>query len=296
MYELGYAYSRIAEMLNERGYRNKYNQEFTKNSFISILRQEKYMGKYVWNRTKTQRTSNGKRHVEKTDDEKIILDNGCPAIISKEQFDRVQAMLDGSSGVKKNYSKRHYMLSGMKIIKCAECGSYMVGKYVESHGRGYSVYSCPQHKAKKCSMKDIRTECLDNVVADVLAEELSSSEDLATISAIMNGDKEYDKAKNKLDGLYKATNNVMNAIAKGCPSEFAVDKLKSLHMERESLRDTILKHQSSTITITPENIAIYTNNFKNLLKTSDDPEVRLYLKDRIKSITVGKESVSFDIA
>jgi len=37
----------MAKLLNDEGRKTKANKKFTKNSFISILRQEKYTGRFL---------------------------------------------------------------------------------------------------------------------------------------------------------------------------------------------------------------------------------------------------------
>lgn len=296
MYEFGYSYKEMAEALNKKGYLTKKNKPFTKNSFITILRQEKYTGTYTWNKRKTKTTSTGKRHIPKPEEEHIINEDGCPQIISKQQFTRVQEMLNSDiSTVNKSFTKHHYMLSGLKIIKCELCGSYMIGKYVTSHGHGYVTYSCPKHKTHECPMTDIKAEYLDSVVAEELAGQLCQC-NLEKLSAVMKGGKAYTTAKKKLNGLDTKTSNIMNALANGVPSELVVEKLKELYRQKQAVKETIDEFENDNTSINDDNVHEYIESFKDILINSDDVEIKEYIKSKVTSITVGKEEVKFEIA
>ena len=94
LYIDGNTHQKIITELNSLGYRNKKGTEWTKNSILSILRNEKYIGTYVWNRV-VAKNSKGKRngHREKPVEEVIRIPNGIPAIIHTETFQKVQGII-----------------------------------------------------------------------------------------------------------------------------------------------------------------------------------------------------------
>ena len=59
MYITGETHPKIIRELNECGYTNKAGNPFTKNSLLSILRNEKYVGTYIWNKS-VAKNSKGK--------------------------------------------------------------------------------------------------------------------------------------------------------------------------------------------------------------------------------------------
>ena len=141
-----YSKKRIAEILNERGFKNKLDQPFRATSFDSVLRQEKHTGTYIWNRA-PKANSEGKinSHKSKPQEEIITIEDGCPMIISREQFDRVQEMIsEKSSGRSHSKSRNNYMLGGLRIIKCAECGSYMTHDHTKKKKVGKTYIRMPE--------------------------------------------------------------------------------------------------------------------------------------------------------
>lgn len=72
----------IEDYCSKNGYKTKAGKEFRKNSVYDILGSEKYAGYYVYNK-------GYKGRKRKKRDDTIIIENGIPAIISKEDFNIV---------------------------------------------------------------------------------------------------------------------------------------------------------------------------------------------------------------
>lgn len=292
MYEQEYSYKKMAEVLNAKGYKTKAGKPFTKHSFSAILTQEKYTGVFVWNRTK-RKDENGRRnsHRFKPLDEYIRVENGCPAIISPEQFDKVrQKMTSRVQGTATSKSRQNYMLSGLKLMKCAECGAYMVGNTVRSHGRKYTVYSCPNHKDKGCPVKDIKTEQIDKLVAGMLVQDLFNRQDIEDIERLMSSDNEINAMKMKLSGLERAKINVVTAI-KNCYVEELTEELEKIKSEEKELRKKIDKIENKKTILKGDAFRKICKRFGRLLVTSNDITIKNYLKKCIEEILVDNEGV-----
>ena len=293
MYELGYSYQEIADKLNARGYLNKRGNRFSKGSFDSILRQQKYIGTYRWNTVKAK-NSKGEHnsHAYKPLDQQVFIEDRVPPIISDDQFNRVQALLDSTNASDKRPKNRyHYMLSGLKALKCAKCGSYMIGKIVQSHGKTYLTYSCPNRKSKSCDMRDIPAAGLEAFVAEVLVDDLRERTDIRKISAMMENTRDYRAAKDRLKGLDTATRNIMRILEHGFTAE-VVEKLKALSAHKDAVKALIHDYELSTNGLTKDNLDDVTVRFGDILIHSDDPEVKTYLRDTIESIEVGEDEVT----
>lgn len=63
----------------------------------------------------------------------------CPAIISPEEFDQVQKLMQTRS-VRTNHTHRIYLFSGLLI--CSECGKRMDGNYWSNEKYEYTRYRC----------------------------------------------------------------------------------------------------------------------------------------------------------
>lgn len=223
------------------------------------------------------------------------VEGGCPQIIAKERFQRVQEALAGRAhGKAGSKSNRHYMLSSMKVLRCAECGSYLTGAAKSSHGKTYTVYLCPKHKSKECSTKEIRTGDLDRVVANLIAKDLYQREDIPAISSQLKHNDSYKKLSEKKRGVERAINNVMRAIQLD-PQEELVTRLKALSAEKASLERAIEASKVDKVGITPENIKAVCAKLRDYLIHSDDPDAKAYPQSAIKDISVSNDAVDIQL-
>lgn len=281
MFEQGYTLQHIADYLNSNGYCKKNGQPFNKNSFKTILEQEKYTGTYVWNKT-SQKKSNGKRNgnLQKDESEHIRVEDGCPQIITKEQFERVQAMRNNKQGK----HRRHYMLGNLDILKCAECGSNMQGSIQNSHGKHYSIYFCPNHKKNVCSIKEINAENLEKLVAMTISKMLYKHPEFDKIIRDTKDYQELKKLKNQLYGKDKAIKNTLYAINSGITND-STNKLQKLQKDKANIQEKIDSYNKKI-----DKRTICKKMIKRLIH-SEAPEVRDFLKQIIERIEVGSDDV-----
>lgn len=133
-------------------------------------------------------------------------ENFCPAIISREQFDKVQTLLKRNS--RSSPSGRVYLFTS--LLKCAECSHKMVG-HLAYKERGLCYYRCNQHFQRgRCSHKK---EAREDVIEKWLFENLDAELARARLEwetkaaerkkAALNTDKAVLKRKlTKLKELY----------------------------------------------------------------------------------------------
>jgi len=293
LYEKNVSYQMMADKLNEEGYKTKKGDSFTKNSFDSILNQEKYTGTYVWNASYAK-SVNGKRNNrgKKADSEQIVVKDKIPVIISKTQFDRVQDMMKSGRRMTKGIrSKKHYMLGGLGILKCKECGSNMHAETTWSHGKSYEIYVCPNHKKGLCSMKYIRADSLHDFVADALVEEVKSRKDLDTVFSKFNKEnRELTILRNRLTGTETAIKRV-SYLYQNNPDETIKKSLDKLVAEKKMLEARIKKAAKPANMINKGNLNNISKKLKKTLIESEKLEIRNYIKDSIEEIIADKNEV-----
>lgn len=296
MTELGYSYSRMAQELNNEGYTTKTGKPFDKCSFNEILKREKYTGTYIWNETR-QKNSKGQHnsHQKKPVEKQIRIENGCPQIITKEQFQRVQETLHKRANGKAESKRRyHYMLSGLKIVKCAVCGSYMIGTSRKSHGKRYTTYACPKHKGGGCPTKEIRTEYVDGMATRLIYQDLIHRGDHAEITRLMKCSSDTKKLLDKRRGVERAIAGVMKAIETSY-SETLPKRLDQLEAEKASLDRAIAKSKLDNPGITEENKKQLSKKLARYLRKTDDPDAKKYLVETIKEIRVTNTDVIIEM-
>lgn len=249
MYLGNYSYSKMAEVLNKKGYRTKTGSLFRKNSFYSILRQEKYTGVYIWNRASAKQNGMRNNHKSKALKDQVMIQGGCPNIISRSYFEEVQKkMQERAHGKAESKARRYYMLGGKGFLQCGICGKSMTGTVRKSHGKTYITYQCPSHKAKQCETKEVRADRLNLIVAQQLAEfffredRLKDWEDL--LRSDIRDDPENKSLKNRIKGIDKKMENILQNL-EYVVSKALTQRLDELTRKKEEL-ESKLKNDKCT--------------------------------------------------
>lgn len=288
MYLDNYSYSKMAEVLNKKGYRTKTGSLFRKNSFYSILRQEKYTGVYIWNRASAKQNGMRNNHKSKALKDQVRIQGGCPSIISRSDFEEVQKkMQERAHGKAESKARRYYMLGGKGFLQCGICEKSMTGTVRKSHGKTYITYQCPSHKAKQCETKEVRADRLNLIVAQQLAkfffreDRLKDWEDL--LRSDIRDDPENKSLKNRIKGIDKKMENILqnleDVVSKALPQ-----RLDELAQKKEELESKLRKMTNVPTRITKDDMKKLKAGFIQLLMNEDLPEVRQFLKNTIKKL------------
>ena len=299
LYNSGYSYPKMVKILNDKGLRTKAGRPFTKNSFSNILTQEKYTGVYRWNKRKAK-NSKGKynNHAYKPAEEQTVIEGGCPVIIPLEQFQTAQERLSQRrQGRADTKNRHHYMLGGIKRLKCAECGAYMVGKVTMSHGKKYTTYACPNHKGGSCPTKDIPAKGLERYTVVAIVKELRMDSNLPQLNQCLQsggGNAEAQRLRDRLTGTERKIDNIVRNLENGY-SKALTDKLHLLEEEKASLTNQLQAASRTVPSITEKNLKKVKNRLAHCLIESDDPEVRELLMAYITEITVSNDTVTVDL-
>lgn len=215
----GKGYSKIVYKLRSLGYKTKIGREFGKNSLYEIFHNPKYKGFYVYNRASPADPYTKKRnsHLENAQEDMIIIKGGVPAIISEEDFDMVQQILQRRKqqyrGIKQN--QETYLLTGK--IFCGMCGCAYTGNRKNSTGnRAPNIsYRCNnQSRRTKIACKN-REVNRDYIEAFVLKQIERAIFNKCTAKIIISKFKEFLLKKNEeihqtLKRLEKNWNNALS--------------------------------------------------------------------------------------
>jgi len=280
MYLDGNGYGKIIDELNLQGYKTKTGRSFGKNSIQEIMRNEKYIGTYIFNRS-SSKDIDGKRnsHVNKEPEEIIRIEHAVPMIINTEEFEQVQRKMTQRKRYRaSNSAKEVYLLSGK--IFCGKCGYAMGGnRSYSGAGKGLHVtYRCSGRKNKHiCNNKEIRREYIEAFVLEKLSQYVfddslipkivSTARDyLIQTNAILINKKEA--LTNQIKELSKEISNLITMVAKYASEEMAA-RISELEIDRTRLEFEYKKicDESEFPDITEETIREKFELAKSLLKT-----------------------------
>lgn len=165
MYADGFTYSKILEWLNSNGYRTRRNRPFGTNSLHDMFCNQRYIGNCVCG--KTIKNMDGSHNGHGDNPDKIVIENKCPAIITKDLFNIVaEKRKKNKRRTAAGKAQHEYLLSG--LIYC-ECGATMSG----TAAHGYTYYRCAaQARYRKsgstCDNQSVRSDKIDNYLINYL--------------------------------------------------------------------------------------------------------------------------------
>ena len=285
LYLAGYGYGYISEELNNKRYTTKAGRPFGKNSLFDILKNEKYIGTYTFNKTSRKK---GKRNMHSTleSEDVIRLEDAIPPIINKEDFYRVQEKRKSNRRRSAAYTATvPYLLSGK--VFCGQCGSAMGGHSNKPREITYSYYCCLKKEriaAVKCQQKQIRKELLENYVLDVITSQILSDKAIADFAKIVLEEYEKNQRHNldtkkslQSEKFYaeKKLNNLYKIIEDGDADEFDIKRIKDAKAELRAINEKL--DSFSNVVSYPEYKA-EVDSIVNMLKQFKE----LYLKKSLK--------------
>ncbi len=172
-YADGESKKQIIDDFNARGYRNQNGKPYGPAAFQRALRCEKYIG--VLEQCGTR------------------IENGCPALIDRETFEKVQQRLDQNrQHPGHNKAKIRYLLSGKAY--CGNCGQPMTGVSGRSKtGNLYYYYTCfGRRRLKNCKKKHEKKDFLEWYVVEQTLEYVLTPERMEKIAAAVAAEYQKD--------------------------------------------------------------------------------------------------------
>ena len=242
------------------------NLSFSKNMIMNILRNEKYCGDCILQKTVTVDCISKTRKANQGEAPMYIVENNHPAIISREVFNRVQEELIRRQALRAKSDKTSITATGKyskyaltEVLQCAECGSRYRRVTWTAHGRKKIVWrciSCLDYGTKHCK-DSITVEEAALHGAVVRALKRFHAEDESTYLALMKatigeaigingGSEEIDLLTRRIDTLNKRMLDLVNeTVAAGKDVESSEDEFKGISDQIEQLNRRIAAIQEN---------------------------------------------------
>ena len=234
----------IARLTTQGIYKN--GKPLAMNTVYNILRNEKYTGVY----------NKGEE----------IIDNMYPAIISRDMFERVQAILKTYQHGK-NSLEVTYLLRNK--LKCGYCGQSIIGECgTAKNGERKYYYKCRGRKMKlnDCKKTAMSKDDLEHLIIDTVISELKNTQAIDNAVKYLLDMQNKNGNENRLLNAYlkeqkdneKAINNIVANMERGIIAKATSKRLTELEARQEELERLILIEQSKqTIKITEAQIRTF---------------------------------------
>lgn len=262
----GDTYAEIAADLNARRIRTVRGNEWNKSSFHVMLKNERYLGIYIYNG--------------------VRIEGGMPAIISQEVFDQVQDQLKRKRATRSQnrWQKSDYLLTGK--LYCGHCLSPMVGYSGTSMTKAtHYYYVCQKRNLEKaCHKKNVRKNAAERLVANAIRQYILVDD---TIEWIADNAMKYQKEM-KASSAVKETEaelaevkrqlaNLVNAVANGIFNDTTQERMLALEEDQRQITRRLETEKRTLPTFTREQVLAWLNSYRT--RKVDDPGFRKELFD-----------------
>jgi len=298
-FALGIPKTEICERLNAEGYRNQRGKKFNTRTLYDLLRNEKYIGNYVYTIDKK---------------ETIRLDGiikGHP--INKELWNTVQRLCDESSEThgRQRSQKRYYYLTGKTFCSC--CGEHICGNGSKrsggKNGKLNYYYKCvgkTNHK-NGCKNPSLNKDWFEPKVLKAVLDTVTNKEQVKEIAQMaykeileMRDEPVVSTAqlKKELAQIFKKQERLTDLYMDGDMSKEMLDnKNGELTRRRFQIEEELEKRKNilDADDIQVEDIENYIIQFiedvKEDCESIDDEFMRIMLNVFVKRVDVSIEEV-----
>ena len=260
-YSEGATMQELVNLLNSRGMRSIRGGKITLNIMNHLLKNRRYMGEYSYR--------------------DVVKEDGIPAIVPKELFERVQERLAKNKKAPARHKAEDDYLLTTKLY-CGKCGSFMVGESGTSHTmKVHRYYRCVNTKKKKlCDKKAVKKDWIEDLVVNYTMKAIMNDEVMERlIDTLIELQKKESTdlplLKKQLAETEKGINNMLNAIQAGIFTPSTKQRLDELEETKSQLEVSILQEEMHKPLLTREQIAFFIYRFRKFDVTKREQRQRL---------------------
>lgn len=252
MYANGSSATQIINHCNRCGYRTARGASFNKNSLRTMLMNDKYIGVYRYG--------------------DIEIEDGVPAIISKELFEKVQAMFHHNHAARaKSKANADYLLTSK--LFCGHCGSNMVGESgTARNGDTYYYYKCANRKRNhSCTKHTEKKDWIEEVVVRHTVATVLNDDNIEAIASQMIAVMEKEFAESSIlpsleqaaKDIDKRIKNMLDLMEQGIVTPSTKERLLDLESQKNDLANRIVREGTKKPYFSKERIIHWLTSFKD---------------------------------
>lgn len=272
-------YAALIDEFAQQGIKTKFGRPFGKNSFNAILKNEKYIGTYIYY---PEGTAKQKLSIP------IKIEDAIPQIVDKTTFWEVQKIMNSRKHSGAAKAIEPYLLSG--LLFCGECGSAMNGhRHTRKRGVEY-CYECGNNSRKRiCAMPQLSRDKVEKIVCDYISD-LMCPDAIAEIkhallknADILNEDSNIKRqeTKKQISALETKINHTVDLLV-DTPSDRLRKRLLDMETQQKDLYIALDKLQASEVTEDKLNdYIVYIDGFSDLPRE----QKLIYVRRLIKKVT-----------
>lgn len=228
----------ISHCLEQLGVKSKKNTPLNRSTISRMLKNHTYIGKIVWNKSKSVKGQNSQIKTNK--DEWLYIDGLHQPIIDEELFYRTQEIIEKRYKPPVNHGVLQNPLAG--LVKCANCGKTMVSNTSSETAERYRLV-CRTLSCNKASTLSI----VENKILEAVSTELSEMETIVQGNSLSHINQEkctyldvINTAYTELKRLDKQQLKLYDLLEQGIYSnDLFIERNKNINERKQQLNNLI---------------------------------------------------------
>lgn len=284
----------ITRKLNELGVRNKRGNLFDVRGVIYIIRNPVYIGMIRWSKDGPLANGQTYRRPPQDDDSLILTQGSFPPLITREQYDRANAMLNerGERQRRGSYdsTRREYALHG--LVHCSACGGTLT--YVATKNPGMQ---CHRYSHGKCYTSHyVSLKKLTDAVAIALKQAAATMNFEVTPAFTLQDSSELDALQHLLSSEKKRLVKAREAY------ELGIDTAEEYRSRKQQITAGIKDAEAKIRTFTDRTVdrTAFRAKILSAVALLEDPTAspaaqNAMLRTIIASITFHRDTFTIDL-
>lgn len=274
---------KVAKIINDKYTKTKNDKKWIFKSVLAVLKNEKYTGNSLLQKTYTTETFPKKTMTNRGEKNKYYLKNSHEPIINMDIFELANSIIE-ENNVRKSYKPRKVTMFG-KIMYCKECGCKYHKTYIkgETHWRCRKIPKTEHQKVSNIYDLDLKKQCINiyNHLAKNYKEILLENNEMCQEDAdsIEKAEIRIEQVQNEIKTLNRLK------IKKYIEIELYLERQNELQKELEQLKNKVfMKNRNNFISKdkkTNDIIKVLRKN-KHIVKMEDEEmEIMSKIVDKI---------------
>ncbi len=280
----------IPKILNAEGIPSSNGKQWGKTTLYKLLTNEAYTGTLVWGTN------------AKDGQEPVRVENAFPAIVTRQEFDRIARMLQSRAPAVTHPRRAAspYLLSG--LAKCEHCGKALTAS--EAKSGKYTYYVCQsilKRGSGTCDTPRLNARSFEDIIISNIRENILTESNIRDLVRLvdeeMDGvareqrqnletiEAELQEVQRKLDRIWHfvestdldmadASERILEHRHRREQLEAAAEEARAVLAERRELLDSA------------DTIAAFASEMSEFLKTSELTETKAFVRSFVKEVLV----------
>lgn len=261
-YAEGATIKQVMDFLNDKGVQSYRNKPMRIDCVKRLLKNRRYIGEYKYR--------------------DVVHENGVPAIVPKDLFDRVGERMDKNKKAPARHKAKEALYLLTTKLFCGKCGSFMVGESGTSRNKAFhQYYKCVSVKNKKgCDKKTVKKDWIENLVVNETIAMLMDDKLIEALTDMLfdlqkKENTNIPQLKKQLSETEKAIQNMLNAIQAGVFTSSTKQRLEELEEAKSGLEVSLINEEMKKPILSKEQISFWLHKFRKTDITDYEQRQRL---------------------